>query len=335
MSIDDPRLAGALDVMAADDIEGLLEDVRRDGLRVARTRLVAMYAEALLRAVPRRGGNTVPADVTGLGPPAPPGTLSTTGCYLYAVVAGDGIGAAGGERGIEPGGPVHVVVGDGISAVVSDVDIDAMREGGERGDLDEDSWLANAVRAHERVVCAAFRSAPTIPMRFGVVHADGDTVVHLLEQYDAELRTELHRIEGAAEWSVRVFADTDRVAERLAESCHDGGDVGGGRAFLLRERARRDLDERVRSFLAARVDGLAVLLESAAREVVATPPAAGEARRPCFSSVYLVDRADEGRLSSLVDDFAAHTNDIGLTVELDGPWPPYHFTTLRLEARSD
>ena len=340
MNLSDHDLAAALTSMASDDVAELVASARRDGLRLAHDRLVEAYAEALLRAVARGGPSTASTDVTGLRPSAPP-TPAETGCYVYAVVAGDGTGADGGGAGVQPGGPVGVVTAGDISAVVSEVDLAAMREGGSHADIDEGGWLANAVRAHERVVLAAFHSAPTVPMRFGIVHADRGAVQRLLVDYADSFRAELQRIAGAAEWQVKVYADVDVVARQASDgSVSPEADPAAsasvaGRSYLLRERERRAVSERVRQLIAAHVDRLAEHLAAAARDTVVTSSVvAADPAAPVFSAAYLVDRSDESRLVSVVEAVAGEVDRHGLSVELNGPWPPYHFTTLRLEPRS-
>jgi len=339
MTTGDRDVIPALDRLAEADVTELLAGVRADGLRLARARLGPIYADALVAAVTRQQ----PAQPAA---PTPPAAEGARGCYVYAVVAGDGTGAADGVPGVEPGGPVGTVTVGAISAVVSDVDVEAVRAGAAEADVSEGGWLATAVRAHERVVVGAFRSAPTVPMRFGIVHPDRETVQELLRDHAEEFQAELDRISGAAEWSVKVYADTDRIDAALVAATSDGdngvaaGDADApnafaGRAHLLRERARRDHDAQVHAVVAGGVQALTDALATLARDVVVKPAAASEQRRCVFSAACLVDRGDEQRLGAVVREFLADPRHDGLDVELDGPWPPYHFTRLHLEESRD
>jgi len=53
---------------------------------------------------------------------------------------------------------------------------------------------------------------------------------------------------------------------------------------------------------------------------------------PAFSAAYLVTRQDEPRLVSVVEALGSQLGGCGFSFEIGGPWPPYHFTDLRLEA---
>jgi hypothetical protein len=322
-------IAAALAALADRDAAALLADVRRDGAQLARRRLTDAYADALVRAVVTLGNAATDDSVSRHPAASAPGA---TGCYVYAVVAGDGTGAAGGAPGIEPGGPVGTVTVGDITAVVSDVDVEAMRAGAT--EVAEDSWLAAAVRAHERVVLSAFHSAPTVPMRFGIVHPRREDVADLLAEHADDLRAELRRVEGKAEWSVKVHADPAVVAARAAEAAEaDAAPTGdAGRAYLLRERSRRSLAERTREFVGSRVDAIAADLAAAARDSALIGIAHDAGERPVLHAAYLLPRSHEPAFARTVDAITERVAGDGFSVELTGPWAPYHFTALRLEA---
>jgi len=327
-------VAAVFERLVVEDVASLLADVRREGLDRARDQLAQAYADALVRAVGRRGCEPAPADLVGLCPPAP-APRGETGCYVYAVVAGDGTGAGADVRGIQPGGPVEVVAHDGIAAVVSQVDLDAMRAGGAAPDVDERGWFANAVRAHERVVLAAFHSAPTVPMRFGIVHPDREAVQRMLAEHADDLRCELIRFDGLAEWSVRVHVDQELVAASVGTDPEPAVDdltaEQGGRDYLLRRRSQQVGRDRVRAFVQGRLDEIAQDLAAIARDSVLTT-GASDGNPPAFGAAYLVTRQDESRLVSVVEALGAQLGGSGFSFEVGGPWPPYHFTDLRLEA---
>jgi len=256
------------------------------------------------------------------------------GCYVYAVVAGAATDVRG-MPGIEPGGPVDAVTVGDLTAVVSAVDLDAMRDGGATTDLAEDSWLARAVRRHEQVVLAAFRSAPTVPMRFGIVHADCDSVEKLLTAHGAELRAELARIGASAEWNLKAYADRDVLAAMAGDDDDGVGKAAdSGRGYLLRERARREAHARAGDTIRETATTLVDRVSSVARELVPLPIGDDESRRGVVAAACLVDRDEGQRLTSVVESYADTAGPRGVSVELTGPWPPYHFTTLRLEARN-
>lgn len=327
MSLDDSVVA-ALAQLAKDDVAELLDDVRREGRALARRHLVEAYADALVRAVGQGGDEPASADASRLRPPTPPS--NATGCYLYAVMTGGGTGAPVGATGVQPGGPVDVVVDGDLAAVVSDVDVEALRRGCDEADVGEGGWLANAVRAHEWVVVQAFRSAPTIPIRFGVVQPHRDAVAQTLRDNASRLHAEIARLEGTAEWNVRMLADPAAIERTLAADEPEEVALTDGRGFLLRERARRDLGAKVRAVVRDRAAELAAALEPLALDRVDRRRSSTTGGEAVLSATYLFRRADENALRAAVRQVAERAG-AGVEVSADGPWPPFHFTSLRLD----
>ena len=325
----------------ADAVE-LWQEARVEAIAVARRRLIEAYADALVHqalaiaagtsappaAAPRVSRDERAADVNG-----------ALGCYVYAIVGGDHAGAAAGMTGIDARGSVRLVTVDGLSAVVSDVDIEELRAAGADADVSDDSWLAGAARAHERVVTAAFEGAPTVPMRFGMVYPTETDVGQMLRRHAEAFRAELGRVGGAGEWTLKIWVDVEKLRERLTEAepeaPADSEPAGRtGTAFLLQRRAQRQIDDRIETYVSARIEGLAAALDSKSRDWSDIPPSQRAAgARPLLARAFLVDPADVPRFTALVNDFASNTDDMGVRVALDGPFPAYHFTRLRLEVR--
>lgn len=312
-----------LEQLAADDVDELFAAARRDALEVVRRRLVDEYADALLHAV-AKSATTQPMRDDVANP--------ARGCYVYAITAGDGASAATGEPGIAPGSAVGVLSVDDVAAVVSDVDVAAVRRGCDQADVSGDGWLANAVRAHDRVVAAAFRSAPTIPVRFGVVYPDRESVTRMLGTHQSELRAELDRLAGRAEWNVKVFVDLTQAATSPLVGADTQRTAGSpGADFLTRERDRRTA--RARTELRARTviaDAVQALDAIATDRVDLKHSSSGPGGAPYFAATYLVEHRDEDAFVAAAESLRAET-DGAIALTVDGPWPPFHFTSLRLE----
>lgn len=333
----DNGLTAALEQLAADDVGALLDDVRREGKSLARRRLVDAYADALVRAVARVDDRAAPTTAsTSPAADTAPAVASTSapspaiGCYLYAIVDGTGASAATGEAGIEPGGAVEAVRAGSLTAIISDVDVLAFRRGCDEADVAEGGWLARAVRTHDNVVAAAFRSAPTVPLRFGVVYPSRAAVSSLLTQHAAEFRRELDRLAGRAEWNVKVFVAT-AADDAAYVAPYPSASSSPGAGFLERERGRRlqrvQRRDRARSAVAVVVGVLdAVALD----RVDLRHGGSGPDGPPYFAATYLVERDAEQEFVSAVDGLRA--GDGAVRLEVDGPWPPFHFTELRLES---
>jgi hypothetical protein len=135
----------------------------------------------------------------------------TRGVWVYAVTGTAGVSSPGAARGVA-GGPVRAVTEAGLTAIVEDVPLDAFGESALRRNLEDLAWLETAARAHHRVIDAAARDGPVVPMRLATVYRGEEGVRAALADRAADFRGALSRIGTQREWGVKAYAVPPRTA---------------------------------------------------------------------------------------------------------------------------
>jgi hypothetical protein len=251
-------------------------------------------------------------------------TDERTARYLYAVCRGldplalDGVTGLG-DRQLE------LVHHEQLAAVVSDVPLAEFDEDGLRRNLEDLAWLEPTVRVHDQVIHAAAVAAPTAPLRLATICYDDDAVRARLREWYVALMHALDRVEGCAEWSVKVL-----TSPRAAEPVSAGAAPLSGAEYLRRkkvaasERTSRDdaaLD------VAARLHEELHDLATASRQLAPQDPRlSGHQGTMVLNAAYLVPVADADRFAARVDELAAEHPEV--VVDRRGPWPPYSFAML-------
>jgi Gas vesicle synthesis protein GvpL/GvpF len=136
------------------------------------------------------------------------GTQRNSGIYVYGIVPGD-LQVPKDARGVgDPPGRVEVIREGDIGALVSQVQIDCPL--GTPDDLE----------AHEQVLDSAASIAPVLPMRFGAVLTDADSVAsEVLHDHHEEFTKALNELTGRAEYIVRGrYNEKAILGEVLAEN---------------------------------------------------------------------------------------------------------------------
>lgn len=237
------------------------------------------------------------------------------GHYVYAV--GDATALAGLREltGIEDA-PVHCAVAGRLCGLTSAVSVQAFRAVQQATEVTEHGWLADAVRAHERVALHALERAPILPMRFGTVYSSLDDVHAMLLRHQASLLAELQRLAGGAEWCLTV-----RVEQTAEHGQNTGSDevqpAASGTAWLLSRQAALQARESRAVQLAEHVERLRTALAAHTREIVVSRSSGGD---DVLRMWLLVD--DAPGLRAAVAELSARTD---AQLELTGPWPAYHF----------
>lgn len=263
--------------------------------------------------------------------------------YVYAITA-PGPGGDLPATGIDPQcGVERLPVGD-VQAVVSYVRPELFNEPAVHAGLQDKSWLATHVLAHQAVIDALVRSGqPVIPMRFCTIYPGAPALVDSLARHQADLAAELARIAGKQEWGVKQMVDVPRLKAAIAEGhptlagvAMDGeveklrrqiAGMSPGAAFLLKKRLDNLVAERAQSVAFAIADATMRSLEE-----VAVAAVSGDLPddRPdvVLNAAFWVENdgydAFLARLEMLAQGFA----DVGVRYDLSGPWPPHHFLHL-------
>lgn len=232
------------------------------------------------------------------------GSAAEHACYVYGIVPED-VEADPAARGVgDPPGRIRLVRHGDIAAMVSD--ISSARPPREPADL----------RAHRDMLDAAAAEVPVLPVPFGLVVPDTDTLIgQLLEPHHDEFAAALRELDGHAEYVIEA---------RL-----DGADGGGGapdpdpdsvRSEILDAVAGYCADTRVRGPSAAE-SGDRPGADDAAADGAADD---GAAYADGADVAVLIPTASEADLERTVAELG-RSWDGRVSLRLRGPLAPYDF----------
>lgn len=256
--------------------------------------------------------------------------MTDVGLYMYAITRKADPSELAGATGLR-GAPLRVVDHEGLTAVVSEVDLDEFGEEGLRRNLEDLAWLEEVARGHDDVVQRVAALGATAPMRLATIcRGEAGVTARLEESHDA-LEQALDRVEGRAEWSVKVFAPAGSAdAAPTERGTTDSPELGAGAAYLQRKRAdaerRRNAAEDAVQ-VAEQVHGALRDLAVASRRLQPQDPRlTGHEGTMTLNGAYLVEASDGEAFTERVRELADEHP--GSRLECHGPWPPYSFATL-------
>ncbi len=238
--------------------------------------------------------------------------------YVYGVV--DAAAPEPSGSGIRDA-PLRLVAGEGAAALVSELaDDEELRLGREEA------------MAHARVLEAALGRGTVLPMRFGVVMADGDEVrVRILDGHAAELAAQLEQMAGKVELAVRAVYEEDALMREIVQSHPD---IARRREALRGQPEDATYYERIglgemvsEAVERARENDAHTILEVLSPLALAVEIGQPAHERVALSASFLVDREGVNRFDQALEDLAA--GQVGrLRFKLTGPLPPHSFVEL-------
>ncbi|TWD81702.1 gas vesicle protein GvpL/GvpF [Kribbella amoyensis] len=261
-----------------------------------------------------------------------------TGTYLYAVARSlDGrlLDAVTGMQGH----PVRTIDDGELVAVVSTVGLDEFGEDGLRRNLENLRWLEATARGHDEVVRrAAAGTSALAPFRLATICRSDQGVLERVDELRTELDEALDRIEGRSEWSIKAYQRN--LIETTGEATVSGtppsaGSLataarGTGVSYLERRRAQLSANARANARMTSQADRLYQAISSAADASRRLPSQdrrlTGRSETMTLNGAFLVQEARTKQFLHFVADLEPRYPT--LCLEIDGPWPPYSFSTL-------
>ena len=251
--------------------------------------------------------------------------MSESGRYLFAVTRGLPADGLAGSHGLRNASLQLVPCGE-LQAVACSVDLAEFGEGPLRRNLEDLQWVEELARTHDEVIRSVAERATVAPMRLVTIYADDTRLQEQVGLLHDALVAALDRVEGCAEWSVKVYAGPAEQSPAPAAL----EPATSGAAYLQRKRdqatARQSADEQAAQVAQHIHDALAGVADAARTLAPQDPRLSGRSEPMVHNGAYLVrtERAHSFRASA-ESVTAEHPS---MTVEVQGPWPPYSFAVL-------
>jgi hypothetical protein len=310
------------------EVDELIRTARAEARAAVLARLRGEFERELLREVEQR-----------LAPPPAPAKRSDErdaepagdGVWVFCVAGAGFPGLSDDVPGVVAGRAPREVRADELVAIVGPVPLSEFGEEPLKRNLNDLEWLESVARAHEDVLDAALAAGPIVPMRICTIFRDEDQVRRMLADRHRDFEHALERLHGRAEWGVKVIADRGRIADavraRLAPAAPSSGGEGG--AYLGRKQEGRRLRELLDATLDEAVRESHARLEEWADASELLPP-----QRPelgayegdmVLNGAYLVADDRVAAFEGVVGELSRQYSEAGLSFELTGPWPAFHF----------
>jgi Gas vesicle synthesis protein GvpL/GvpF len=260
--------------------------------------------------------------------------MSETGlaCYVYCIVPAGPLLSLEGLAGVDPSFEVGPITQGGLSAIVSRVRLREFGAEALRLNLEDLAWLARTARAHNAVLARALSAEAVVPLRLCTIFDDEAGVRGVLEREREPLLAALSQLRGRTEWSVKVLADTGALnaAARERGSAFAGAEAqGSGRAYFARKKLERTALDEARAIATRAVEETDARLRTHAAAATRLPPQdrrlSGRPGEMVLNGAYLVERSNTGAFAALAKELGARHRELGLTLEVTGPYAPYNF----------
>lgn len=260
--------------------------------------------------------------------------------YLYCFADAAKLTAIDGT-GIDEKNPLFLNTADGVTAVMSMVDVhDFIGPGGE-SNLQDIEWIGPRAYRHQTVIETAMRESPVLPASFGTLYTSERNLTRLMAAHRETIIQFFGRISDKQEWSVKGYVNQKNAVrniavELLADAAGDLADLPAGARYFKEKQIQAEAKTRLDGWVNHSRLMLADMLEPIAVDInerkIMSREASGKDLDMVLNWAALIHEDAIRAFRDEVDRVNSDQGFRGLTLEMSGPWPPYSFCpTLEME----
>jgi len=237
--------------------------------------------------------------------------------------------------GIDGEHPLFVEAIGEIAAVVAEVNIEDFTGPESQPKMEDLAWIGPRALRHEEVVLSAMEQGPVLPVRFGTVFSSLAATAEPLRQRQDVLMKFFRDTIDKKEWTLKGYVDRPQArarmtAARLAAEKEQLAGLSPGKRYFLEQKIKGAVDKDVAIWL--KEMGRDILSVAKKMSVgfsecrLQSRDVTGRDEEMFFHGALLVPDASMAILERMTDEWNKRRESQGLSLELSGPWPPYHFS---------
>jgi hypothetical protein len=257
----------------------------------------------------------------------------STGIYLFCLtpavprpeIAGTGID---GEH------PLFVEITGEVAAVLAEVHLEDFTGPEAQPKMEDLAWIGPRALRHEEVVLSAMEQGPVLPVRFGTVFSSLTAAAEPLRQRQDILMKFFRETIDKKEWTLKGYVDRPQArsrmtAVRLAAEKEQLAGLSPGKRYFLEQKIKGAVDKDVAKWLKEMESDILTIVKKMSVEFsecrLQSQDITGRNDEMFFHGALLLPDASMEILEGMANEWNKRHEAQGLSVELSGPWPPYHF----------
>ncbi|MEI8032323.1 MAG: GvpL/GvpF family gas vesicle protein [Chlorobiaceae bacterium] len=254
--------------------------------------------------------------------------------YLYCVASEAPLkGASGDHDGI------IIMEHNGLFVCLRHVLEDEFSESNLKKNISSEPWLDLHVREHLSVIGNLMERNTVIPFNFGTIYRTRERLQSFLDQHAAGLKSALDYLADKEEWSVKIFCNRAKIVQNISSLSRNIADIdlqisksSPGKAYILGKKKNEILEKEISQIYNACSKELFSSLNLMAREYrlnqVLSGDLTGRGEDMIVNAAFLIQKDNVPGFIAKTDGLVTEHENMGLLLEVAGPWPPYTFVNL-------
>lgn len=222
-----------------------------------------------------------------------------------------------------------------ISAIVKIVPASEFGSEVINNNIKDTTWVTHQVTYHHYVLTSLCDQATVLPFKFGAIYKSASNIATMLDSRNKEFLSLLQKVEGMAEWTLKVYIDKQALTENLSDKNSDLRNLDEqiqmatkGKQFILRKKKEKLAKELTTNKINSLINNLHETVNTRAvkyeQRALAANETTGDGWDLCLNINYLVNKKEH---LTNVDLYTTIGGDYKTFLKLDllGPFPVTNF----------
>ncbi|MGP4061218.1 GvpL/GvpF family gas vesicle protein [Halobacillus sp. H74] len=261
--------------------------------------------------------------------------------YLYGVALKEEVQPAllSEMTGIDGEHELHVWEYGKCAAIVSVVEEAEYGEEVLEQKTQQMDWVQDKAFLHHEILMKLKDQATLVPMKFCTIFQHTSNLEAKIRPYESEWVKLLEELSGKEEWNVKIYNNPVLLKEEIAanhpsiqKKKEEIAQMSKGMQYLQQKKLDQLIDEQVtqeqQSFSKRLHDDWKDLCKDDVVKKVWNKSVTGKDEEMCWNSAYLIEKEKVEPFLEQVTAANEEGEAGGWKIEVTGPWPAYHFSSL-------
>ncbi len=227
----------------------------------------------------------------------------------------------------------------GLYAAVKYVSEDEYSEENIKKNISDVAWLDRNVREHLATISAIMQMETVIPFNFGTIYKSEGSLKLFVSRYVNDFMERFRHLEDKEEWSVKVFCDRKKIIENIGVLSQNISDIdlqiknsSPGKAYILGKKKKEIIETEIKSIyntISKRIfTALNELCEEYQFNVILSSELSEKDEDMILNVAFFIKKTNVDHFIENSDRLQHENVNVGMIVDITGPWPSYTFLNL-------
>jgi hypothetical protein len=197
-------------------------------------------------------------------------------------------------------------------------------------------WLEKAANEHMYIVCKVMEEGALLPFKLGTFFRSAENLREFIKAYSVSLTNNLLKIMGKEEWSVKIYANHELLAEKmptLSDAIHsielEISKSSKGKAFILKQKKNQLVKDGMEKIINEKSHQCYVEIQLLCEETEMLTKNFVRDHNLIFNLACLVKRNCRNEFARRILQLQHFYATVAFDLKIAGPWPPFSFINIK------